>query len=276
MTTELLNINQLMREFDTSFRVIEVALEKAGIEPVFTHVRGTKTTKLYDPAAARPAVEAYMKASIRQRKKHGEAEAEAPQAAPDFDLSAVTSRLDVLARTVNETASQVEALTEAVAQLQSQGPVLLKALANGHLDLSNKTLALQETIEAMGLKQAPAPSAEPSAPAAEAPPARTKPRVVVVGLLDSQGAMIQREFSDAFDLTIYAGSELRGKSKGFIGKVISADHVLVMTRFVGHSAEDLVRAAGAKAIRVTGALTELRDRLTALFVELGETNKAAA
>lgn len=103
-------------------------------------------------------------------------------------------------------------------------------------------------------------NATPATPKATTP----LPRILIVGLLDSQSAHVKREFDRVFDLRFVGSNESTDKLKS---NAAQADVVYVMGDFVSHSTNDLIRRVGAVPHVLHGGLTKLRDTLTSLYVE---------
>lgn len=94
-------------------------------------------------------------------------------------------------------------------------------------------------------------------------PRKTKKSVCLVGLLPAQAGMIQQEFGDVFDLKFIDAGERNGHLKD---AVVHSDKTFLMTGFISHATQELVKAQGVSPVLVSGGMTRLRDVLTDLFV----------
>ena len=97
------------------------------------------------------------------------------------------------------------------------------------------------------------------------PVAPRKPRVMIIGLTDAQASDIGKEFGNEFDLR-FVTSEATRNPATWRASVGGCQYVIAMTKFISHSAMDVVK----KPILVNGGLTDLRNRLTELYVEIAK------
>lgn len=93
-------------------------------------------------------------------------------------------------------------------------------------------------------------------------PPVTKPRIGILGLLPAQVEAIEREFGDVFD--IYYWKEEGSATLKAIGRT---SEIVFVTRWCAHSATETLKSVGAKWRFVEGGLSELKNLLTALYVE---------
>lgn len=98
-------------------------------------------------------------------------------------------------------------------------------------------------------------------------PSNTKqklPRVLVAGMKKDLHQLVRNEFGTAFDLTFVTTDEHESvwKSRG-----VSAEHTFVLVDFVGHKHTETLSAALVKWRPLHGAISSVRDALTALYVE---------
>ncbi len=89
-----------------------------------------------------------------------------------------------------------------------------------------------------------------------------KPRIGILGLLPAQVEVIEREFGDVFNL-LYWKEEGSSALKA-IGRT---SEIVFVTRWCAHSATETLKSVGAKWRFVEGGLSELKNLLTALYVE---------
>lgn len=196
---------------------------------------------------------------------------------------ASSNALESLLGASHENEARTDTLLAGLAKLADQNVLLLRAVDNTRIDLLAQVKALQESIDAMAERPATVCLAEASRPSVVVPPATkpprhnpepltaekpVKPRVAVVGLLNAQQNVIEKEFGDAFDLRFFTSDAARGRA--FMEAISNCKPVLLMINFANHGIEDAVRAAGPNLVRVNGGMSSLRDKLTELFVKLGE------
>jgi hypothetical protein len=89
-----------------------------------------------------------------------------------------------------------------------------------------------------------------------------KPRIGILGLLPAQVEVIEREFGDVFNL-LYWKEEGSSTLKA-IGRT---SEIVFVTRWCSHGATETLKSVGAKWRFVEGGLSELKNLLTALYVE---------
>lgn len=89
-----------------------------------------------------------------------------------------------------------------------------------------------------------------------------KPRIGILGLLPAQVEVIEREFGDVFNL-LYWKEEGSSALKA-IGRT---SEIVFVTRWCAHSTTETLKSVGAKWRFVEGGLSELKNLLTALYVE---------
>ena len=85
-----------------------------------------------------------------------------------------------------------------------------------------------------------------------------KKRILVIGLMPQQAAIINLEYGNKFDIRFEDSSVSPGALKG---KADTMDTVLGMVNFMGHDQQDMVRYVKDYR-RVAGGLSSLRDILT--------------
>lgn len=87
------------------------------------------------------------------------------------------------------------------------------------------------------------------------------PKVLIIGLLPAQAAMITGEFKDCLDLRFWKN----GVQQQLFATARYMNHVIGMTDFMQHSDEEQVKKL-PHYIRVGGGMTTLREKLTELYV----------
>lgn len=118
----------------------------------------------------------------------------------------------------------------------------------------------QATAHAATLVPGPAPTI--NAPQAEKV---RKPHVLIAGLLPVQAGTLVAEFADTFDMSFWTSDETVHKLKSMAA---GADVVFLHTRHMRHATDEIVQSAGIRIVRVTGALSAMREALTRYYVEL--------
>lgn len=91
------------------------------------------------------------------------------------------------------------------------------------------------------------------------------PKVLVCGLLAGQQTMIQKEFSDCFDLRFVNTDANPSEWKS---RAAHSDRVFVMTSFISHSHTQAIESVGVKPTLVSNGMTSLRDALTKYYTEV--------
>jgi DNA-binding transcriptional regulator/RsmH inhibitor MraZ len=94
---------------------------------------------------------------------------------------------------------------------------------------------------------------------------KIKKKVCVVGLLPDQTQILEKEFSDDFQLKYFESDKAKGPS--FNSWASSSSAVLLMTAFCNHGIESSIRASKGKLIRITGGMSTLRQKLTELRLD---------
>lgn len=263
---ELIPTNSICKLYHIREDAVMRVLKGAGVEPVHVTPLGRGVMRLYDPGLVKKAFDEWLKS------KEPKAVEPAPASASD-DPSPILGAINAMA---NEAAEEHAALVVLCKRLADQNVLLLRSVEDMRANVYAKIDGLQAAIDAMAhpLDQ-PAAPAEPvvaTQPRAEVirlveQPKPAKPKVCIVGLLGDQKRMIEKEFGPVFDLRIYeSGGHTNYGGREFIDAISRVDHIVVMTSFIGHSAENAIRAVKAKPVRVTGGMTNLRDRLTEIFV----------
>ena len=88
-----------------------------------------------------------------------------------------------------------------------------------------------------------------------------KPDILVVGLKGGQKTEIQRDYGAHFDLRFIGSDESKDQLRSMTEK---ASTTIVMTDFIGHSHEDIVKARSSHYLRQSGVITQLRETLAGL------------
>ena len=251
METSLVTHADLAKKFGLDDQTVASVLAKAGVKPVHTFKYGRGYSRLYDPTGATAAVQAYDTA----RRAPPPAEAAAPQEPPKY---------------LAEVLTLLETLDERTTKLLEQNATIFRTLTTLREEVQDGLISgqLADALDATAGPPTTAP-ADPIAPtdSGQAGKARAdkapKPRVLVVGLLNDQASMIEKEFRDCLDLRfLRAGAP----SQAVRSAAASCDHIVCMTGFIDHPTDTLLRKAGATYHGVAGGMTRLRDTLTELYV----------
>jgi multidrug efflux pump subunit AcrA (membrane-fusion protein) len=88
-----------------------------------------------------------------------------------------------------------------------------------------------------------------------------KPAILIVGLRGGQKTEIQRDYGAHFDLRFVGSDESKDQLRSMTEK---ADTTIVMTDFISHSHEDIVKARSSSYIPRSGGMTQLRSTLAGL------------
>jgi hypothetical protein len=94
----------------------------------------------------------------------------------------------------------------------------------------------------------------------EASPAR-KPSVLVVGLKGAQKTEIERSFADRFELRFVGADESKDHLRSATEK---ADTTVLVTDFISHSHQDIVKARSPRYLLSAGGMTNLKATLAGL------------
>ncbi len=268
--TPITNAKVLAERFKIDRKTVEALLKRAQVEPVAEVPLGKGTMRMYATAPAEAAVQAYL--AVRAQEREQKAQAAAPA-----EVNTSSREMDGVRETLAALEDTAQAHGEKLDKLLNQNVLLLRAIDDLKTTVQNEftkvaTRAdIQSVVGALnGLAVAsftPPPTASPTLapPPAQKASTASRHKIVVVGLTDAQFAQIAKEFGTCFDLRHVVADQASGK--GFASVVDGAAAVISMTRFVNHGFEDVVRQRGVKLIRVTGAMSALRDRLTQLFVD---------
>lgn len=260
--TALVTVLQAARALKVSEQTIRNDIARFDLEPEHTiEVKG-QSVKLF-----------IFKTLDNARKKIEEESAErralkttpAPKAAPPINIDEVLQRLSMLSADVDELLTASAQLSDRVNKLLEQNTHMFKALSNV------QTCLHQPPIQVL----APVPEeikVGTSAAVSKPPPKPVLPKIVIVGLWAAQQQMITKEFGEIFDLRMFDADQARSTS--FSSTLESCDRVLLLTNFINHSIEAVVKNSGRPFNHVKGGMSVLRDRLTTLFVELAPKVKS--
>jgi hypothetical protein len=89
-----------------------------------------------------------------------------------------------------------------------------------------------------------------------------KPRIGILGLLPQQVEVIEREFGDVFNINYW-----KEEGSSALKTIARSSEIVFVTRWCSHSATETLKSVGAKWRFVEGGLSELKNLLTALYVE---------
>jgi predicted Zn-ribbon and HTH transcriptional regulator len=95
------------------------------------------------------------------------------------------------------------------------------------------------------------------------------PRVTVVGLLPGQVDMIRREFGQELHLSFVNSDKTEADRLRKLCQ--NSSHVISMCAFMSHSTESVIKTTRAHHTRISGGMSSLRERLTAIYVEATST-----
>jgi hypothetical protein len=284
---KLVNFTHAAKKFGIPRTRLQLAVEELGLKPVASipHPRGT--SDLFDEAALDETVPGWIEkqnAAVQAPAPTAEA---VPEAASNPDVCLQIKALDAANRAlideIRKRAQQEEPLQDLVKHLAAAlGGVAAKAQEQ-HEALTARLDRLTTLVENLSAK-AFAPStinvvkpntlgALPGALQGFLPPQTRLPRVVIVGGNSAQRDNLLREFGQLLDLRHIEGRDAKGKD--FEAAVIAADHVVLMTRFIGHTSTEVVKNHKIPHTNHPGSVSSLHDTLTTLAVQLNEAKKAA-
>lgn len=105
------------------------------------------------------------------------------------------------------------------------------------------------------------------APVVQKAPDTKRPRIMVIGGTDAQNAEVEKEFGDSLDIRFVTSEQTKNPSS-WRDRVNGVARVVVMTKWISHSAMDVIDKK--KYVPVNGGMTDLKNRLTELYVELAK------
>ncbi len=259
LLSTLVTILQAARALKVSEQTIRNDIAKFNLEPEHTvEVKGQSvklfTFKTLDDARKKIEEESAARRALKTTP--------APKAAPPVNIDEVLQRLSMLSADVDELLTASAQLSDRVNKLLEQNTHMFKALSNVQTCLHQPPI------------QVPAPAPEEIKTAPKPPPKPVLPKIVIVGLWAAQQQMITKEFGEIFDLRMFDADQARSTS--FSSTLESCDRVLLLTNFINHSIEAVVKNSGRPFNHVKGGMSVLRDRLTTLFVELSPPSPAKA
>ena len=275
MTDTLYSTQDLVKLIDNAMVSVDItrALTKRGFKPVHTYKAGKGEVRLW----AADAKDALLK--YRADLKAQQAEIAARKNPPPVAVQVTTTNeAPAWARTlslqVSEQNNATVTLMEAVAQSTVQNAALLKAIERIGIDLSAKIAALQESVDTPMVADLHIPETVQHKPVLTlAPPVVPLRKIAIIGLLAAQKQVIEREFSQAFDIRFYETDDAKGRA--FSDAVSRCEAALLMISFINHSIESAVKATGTRIIKAPGGMSSLRDKLTELYVTPAPTKAQA-
>lgn len=124
-------------------------------------------------------------------------------------------------------------------------------------------------LESIGTRETPAPASldDPQATPVQrvlaSVQAVTERRdsLLVVGLRNDMQQQIRKDFASEWDLRFVAKDESKDRLRTLADR---SKHCIVMTDFIGHSHEDIVKARHPGYTRVSGGMTHLREAIAGL------------
>jgi hypothetical protein len=260
MTNSIYSTQDLVKLIDNEMVGVDISrfMTKQGIKPLHTYKAGRGEVRLW-AAAAKDALVKY-RADIKA--KHAPAPAVqvmTTNEAPDWARA--------LARDMPDHHGANTALMESVRLCHAQNAALLKAIERIGMDLSAKIAALQGTVDTpmVADPHTPEPTHKPIptvlAQATSVAPLR---KIAIIGLLSAQKQVIEKEFSQAFDIRFYEVTDAKGRA--FSDAVSRCEAAFLMISFVNHSIGSSIKATGTRIIKVPGGMSSLCDKLTELYV----------
>lgn len=171
---------------------------------------------------------------------------------------------------------KVEASASSTVELQPA----IQLIASSVADVLGRALAasLQRVVEEQVQKAITLASeqvasltgqSQPSSAAAPQEQKSSAPRVTVVGLLPGQVDMIRREFGQELHLSFVNSDKTEADRLRKLCQ--NSSHVISMCAFMSHSTENVIKTTRAHHTRISGGMSSLRERLTAIYVEATST-----
>lgn len=190
------------------------------------------------------------------------AAAEAPAKVPEPPPSYEPARPRVGASVMEVVAGQIGETIKLAIRAVLTDPEVLDIFKHAVLDVLTHP-APNPPVKADNPPAEPPVKEEPPKPVG--PTVAPKPRVMVVGLLGQQAESVSKGFTQDMDLRFY-GSDTQPRRLTEIAS--NSDYALVMTKFIGHPAEDAVRRGSpADFRRVNGGPTDLMRVLDSVKVD---------
>lgn len=245
----------LAEAFKVSVDVVEQALE--GQTPAYSGTMNGVKIRLYTTGVAEREVTAHLNNLAQTR---AEEQAKTAHFRPLFDaFNAVDERIEVVASEVEKLAQQNLAIFKLVSRLAAlldppppSPPAVAPIPEPAPTPEPERTTT---TYRPKPPKHNPEPTQEPR---------EAGRRVLIIGLLQSQSEVIQKEFGNCFKLKFMLTQDARGRD--FINACRFVDVVITMVRFIDHANSDAVKAAGVRLVMVNGGMSALKDKLTEMFV----------
>jgi len=105
------------------------------------------------------------------------------------------------------------------------------------------------------------------APVIDEPSSKKKklPKRLIVGLIAEQKHSIKSEFKDVYDLRFHNASD--DSTQVLQERCANVDEVILMTKFINHKHQDLVKKSGAPFSFCNGGVSELQKMLEAEFLQ---------
>lgn len=127
--------------------------------------------------------------------------------------------------------------------------------------------AISTAVANVEARIAAAFSATASSGAAQKAPDPKRPRIMVIGGTDAQNAEVEKEFGDSLDIRFVTSEQTKNPSS-WKDRTNGVTRIVVMTKWISHSAMDVIDKK--KYVPVNGGMTDLKNRLTELYVELAK------
>lgn len=148
--------------------------------------------------------------------------------------------------------------SEVVSRIKNPSPEIIKiekSLADFSTDELLRELG-ERVLKPILSQMIQLPTQSTTSTTSKKPTRARLPKIVIVGLLNEQRQTIKNKFND-LNLTFAEGngSDLQDKVK-------HADHVILMTKFIRHAAQEIAKSSGrAQLSYVNGGVNELSRKL---------------
>ena len=227
---------------------------------------------MFDMPVATKVVEKYIAEGKRIIAERLSAEAaarkEAERVPTPKEIYLAVQSIQKEVNTVNSKASDtgvlLDEMSASLAKLQEQNKIIFRMLS-GFKDVTN--------VQLCGLAATPSNPNLPEAlitPSAITPPvsiikiadskATKKTKVAIITMQSNVSTFLGTEYNDILDIEIF-------KYKKGLPQFNKFEHIIMMTNGIGNAGViDMQRQAGLRFHRINGAMTELRDVLTELYV----------
>ena len=244
--SELVHTKQLAEEFGIAESLASSYLATAKIA-AHKLVVGKDTLNLFDKVQASKAIGQ----RVKEEKEIQTANLARLEAAKIPTLKDVMLNLKAIAGDISDVAE----LAEGVKKLHEQNVCMFKVITEMKQEMQTRFIEMH----AIGKGQ----QSEAKQPQLREPTPSVSPlKVGIVGLHSGEHAALKKDFGDLFRLSILTPDESR-KITGYKGM----DKTYLMSKYVSHRHMDLLKSIGQTPIIIPGTVNDLRDALTALYLE---------